>query len=170
MVVCGESGRPHDVLEYLLIRIGSWSEPVSPRVEAFYRRERGRVPTLLSSPEDVDALIDELLAGPVHENMAALYSLDRPAMPSGQADHQLLVGVDRELRVGLVGFMDAGGNVITAGSPGGRLEAVYYCTGEITEFPGPSEIPVGLVRRAAREFLASGGQRPTCVRWQVPAY
>jgi hypothetical protein len=143
---------------------------VSPRVEAYYRREHGKEPILLSSLEDVDALIDELLTGPVHENMATLYSLDRPLMPSGQADHQLLVGVDRELRVGLVGFMDAGGNVITVGPPDGRLEVVYYCTGEITEFPGPSEIPIDLVRRATKEFLTSGGQRPTCVRWQVPEY
>jgi hypothetical protein len=143
---------------------------MNPRAEVFYRRGQGSRPALLSSPEDVDALIDELLTGPVHENLAALYSLDRPLMPSGAADHQLLVGVDRELGVGLVGFMDAGGNVITVGPPDGRTEVIYYSTAEVTEFPGPCEIPVDLVRRAAKEFLASGGQRPTCVRWQVPEY
>jgi hypothetical protein len=143
---------------------------VSPRVEAFYRRDQGKEPALLSSPEEIDAMIDELLTGSVYENMATLYSLDRPLLPSGQPGHQLLAGVDRALRVGLVGFMDADGNVITVGPPDGRDEAVYYCTGEITEFPGPSEIPVDLVRRAAKEFLTSGGQRPTSVQWQVPEY
>lgn len=143
---------------------------MTPRVEAFYRSAQGSDPALLSSPEELDAMIDELLTGPVHENMAALYSLDRPKLPSGAADHQLLVGVDRESKVGLVGFMDADGNVITVGPPDGRDEVVYYSCGEITEFPGPSEVPVDLVRQAAREFLTSGGQRPTCVQWQVPAY
>jgi immunity protein Imm1 of predicted polymorphic toxin system len=143
---------------------------LTPRVEAFYRSAQGSDPALLSSPEELDAMIDELLSGPVHENMAALYSLDRPKLPSGAADHQLLVGVDRERGIGLVGFMDADGNVITVGPPDGRDEVVYYSCGEITEFPGPSEVPVDLVRQAAREFLASGGQRPTCVQWQVPAY
>ncbi len=84
---------------------------MNPRAEVFYRRDQGSEPALLSSPEDVDALIDELLTG-----------------------------------------------------------VVCHSTGEFTEFPGPCEIPVGLVRRAVKEFLTSGGQRPTCVRWQVPEY
>lgn len=140
------------------------------RVEAFYRQAQGREPAVLSAPEEIDAMIDELLTGPVHENMAALYSLDRPKLPSGAADHQLLVGVDRERGIGLVGFMDAEGNVITVGPPDGRDEVVYYSCGEITEFPGPSEIPLDQVRQAAKEFLTSGGQRPTSVQWQVPEY
>jgi hypothetical protein len=143
---------------------------VTSRVEVFYRKAQGREPAVFSTPEEIDALIDELLTGPENENMATMYSLARPLLPSGYPDHQLLVGADRELQVGLVGYMDVDGNRVTVGPPDGRTEVVYWCTQEITEFPGPSEIPIELVRQAAKEFLTSGGKRPTCVQWQVPAY
>jgi hypothetical protein len=143
---------------------------VTPRVEVFHRRAQGSEPVRLATPEQIDALIDELLTGSEYENMAALYSLERRKLPSGAADHQLLIGVDRELRIGLVSYFDADGNRITVGPPDGRDEVVYYSCGEITEFPGPSEVSIELVRQAAKEFLTSGGQRPTCVQWQVPAY
>ena len=44
----------------------------------------------------------------------------------------------------------------------------YFIVGNAIEFPDRSKIPIDLVRRAVKEFLASGGQRPTCVQWQVP--
>lgn len=34
------------------------------------------------------------------------------------------------------------------------------------EFLESPEIPVSLVRRAAKQFVLSGGRRPTCIEWQ----
>lgn len=139
------------------------------RAEARYRLEHGDKPELLRTAEDVDALIDALLkesAGPVRENLAQIHSWEREPMPSGYPDHELLVGADRDLQVGLLAFMDADGNVVTSGSPITRTDPVYFIQGQMTEFSAHSEIPIDLVRQAAKEFLTSGGQRPTCVEWQ----
>ena len=139
------------------------------RVEARYRREHGEAPVILSTSEDVEALIDALLTGPSYHNLAQLHSLDRPRLPSGYPDHELLVGVNRDLPVGVLAFMDAeSGNVVTLDSSEGRGEVPYLIMGQLTEFPDHSEVPIELVRQAVKEFLATGGKRPSCVQWQVP--
>lgn len=138
------------------------------RVEARYRLEHVDAPAVLSTPAEVDGLIDSLLASGVSQNLAQLHSMQRPLLPSGYPDHELLVGADGEFRVGVLAFMDSDGNVVTLGSPEGRSEVSYSIMGHATEFPAHSEIPIDMVRRAIKEFLASGGQRPTCVQWQTP--
>ncbi|WP_436998892.1 Imm1 family immunity protein [Streptomyces sp. enrichment culture] len=135
--------------------------------EAYFRREhtKGRI---IITPDDVDSLIDTLLGGSESENMAELHSADRPLLVSGFPDHELLVGVDRELQVGVLGFMDESGNVVSLGGSVGRGKVSYYIVGNATEFPDGSEIPISLIRQAVKEFLVHGGKRPTCVQWQVP--
>ncbi|MGW4390421.1 Imm1 family immunity protein [Streptomyces sp. NPDC004685] len=136
-------------------------------MEAYYRNEHGQSPVVLRSPEDVDNLIDELLVSDPSDNMAALYSLERPLMPAGVPDHELMVGADGDLQVGVLAFMDDG-NFVSLGPDAGRGEVSYFVMGNMTEFPVRSEIPITLVRRAVKEFLSSSGKRPTCVEWQVP--
>lgn len=139
------------------------------RVEARYRREHGREPVVLRTSEDVDALIEALLAGPAYHNLAQLHSLGRPVLPSGYPDHELLVGVDRNLPVGVLAFMDAeSGNLVTCASSEGRGDVSYLIMGQSTEFPDRSEVPIEVVRQAVNEFLVCGGRRPSCVQWQVP--
>lgn len=139
------------------------------RLEARYRREHGKDPVILSTSEDVDALIEALLTGPPYHNLAQLHSLERPLLTAGDPDHELLVGVDRDLPVGVLAFMDAeSGNLVTLGSLEGRGEVSYLIMAQSTEFPDRSEIPIDLVRQAVNEFLVSGGKRPSCVQWQVP--
>lgn len=123
---------------------------------------------MLASSGDVDKLIDGLLAGEEFHNLAQLHSLDRELLPSGYPDHELLVGIDRSVQVGVLEFMDAGGNVVTLGPATGRGEVIYHIAGNPTEFPDRSEVSVELIRQAVKEFVMSGGQRPTCVQWQVP--
>ncbi|WP_442806339.1 Imm1 family immunity protein [Streptomyces sp. NBC_01317] len=135
------------------------------RAEARYRWDHGERPALLHTTEEVDSLIDSLLSGPVYENLAQIHSLERDSMPSGFPDHELLVGVDRDLQVGILTYLDSSGNVVTLGSLG--RSPVYYIQGHMTEFPANSEIPIDLVRRGVKEFLSSGGRRPTCVQWQA---
>jgi hypothetical protein len=45
---------------------------------------------------------------------------------------------------------------------------LYYYMNCDTEYPVDSEIPLDLVRRAAHEFMATGGQRPSAPVWQLP--
>ncbi|MFG3686003.1 Imm1 family immunity protein [Micromonospora sp. NPDC047740] len=140
------------------------------RVEAYYRPQHGDKRELLVAPEDVDELIDSLLAGPIHQNLAELHSLERSTLPSGAPDHELLVGADQSLQVGVLEFMDASGNWTTVGLQEGRTEVRYSCVNHMTEFPAHSEIPIDLIRRAVKEFCLSGGQRPTCVQWENPEF
>jgi hypothetical protein len=140
------------------------------RVEAYYRKEHAEKQVILDTPVGVDAMIGTLLAGPTSQNMAELHCMERPLLPSGFPDHELLVGVDGNLQVGVLEFMDAEGNVVTLGSPEGRGEVSYFIVGNATEFPNRSEIPIDLVHRAVKEFMVSGGQRPMCVQWQVPEF
>ncbi|MFE9832857.1 Imm1 family immunity protein [Streptomyces halstedii] len=142
---------------------------VRARAEARYRVESGDKPEILYAPEDIDAVIDTLLVdqgGPIRETLAQIHSLEREVLPSGYPDHELMVGVDKDLQVGILSFMDGSGNSVTLGAPEGRNDPVYYIQGHMTEFPACSEIPISLVRQAAREFISSGGQRPACVKWQ----
>ncbi|WP_329041395.1 Imm1 family immunity protein [Streptomyces sp. NBC_00178] len=139
------------------------------RAEAQYRYEHGETPRILYSIDDIDSVIDDLLEstqGLMKENLASIYSLDRVLLPAGTPDHELMVGVDRGLGVGLVAFSDAGGNFVSKGSSDTRIDPVYFQHGHLTEFSEHSEVPIPLVRQAAKEFLTSGGLRPTCVRWQ----
>ncbi|MER6557895.1 Imm1 family immunity protein [Streptomyces sp. NPDC001027] len=138
-------------------------------MQAFYRREHGDNPVLLQSATDVDALIDALIASRASENLAALHSMERPLMPAGVPDHELLVGADGDLQVGVLGFMDDG-NFVSLAPSKGRGEVSYSIMGNATEFPDGSEIPIALVRQAVKEFLFSGGQRPACVQWQEPEF
>lgn len=135
------------------------------RAEARYRQEHGKEPALLAGVEDVDAL----LAGSAHHDMAQLHSLERPRLPSGYPDHELLIGVNRNLPVGVLAFMDAeSGNLVTLDASQGRTAVSYSIAGEATEFPDRSEIPISLLRKAVKEFLLSGGKRPECVQWRAP--
>lgn len=136
--------------------------------EVYYRRGHREDPLVLSASDDVDRLIDSLLTGEEFHNLAHLNSLDRERLPSGDPDHELLVGVNRTLPVGVLEFMDASGNVVTLGHEMGRGEVTYHIAGNPTEFPGRAEVPIELIRQAVKEFVTSGGQRPACVRWQVP--
>jgi hypothetical protein len=123
----------------------------APSVEARYRREHGEAPVILTTREDVEALIGALLTGPSYHKLAQVHSMDRPLLPSGYPDHELLVGVNRDLPVGVLAFTDAeSGRVVTLGLSEGHGEVPYLIMGQLTEFPDRSEVPIELVRQAIR--------------------
>jgi Immunity protein Imm1 len=97
-----------------------------PSIEARYRKEHVKEPVKLRTVEDAD-----------------VHSLLRPLLLSGYHDHELMVGVDGSRQVGVLAFMDSGGNVVTLGSPEDyRYEEVAYCEmGHRREFPDNSESP-----------------------------
>ncbi|APE19547.1 hypothetical protein vnz_00030 [Streptomyces venezuelae] len=124
-------------------------------------------PVLVAIEDDVDSLIDALLAGPPFHDAAHLVSRARPMTGLGFPDHELYVGVNRDAQVGaLVLLAPETGFVASVGVLGSQIEVVYHVAGHGTEFPADSEIPLGLVRSAVKEFLHSGGGVPTCVVWK----
>ncbi|MGA4858295.1 MULTISPECIES: Imm1 family immunity protein [Streptomyces] len=138
------------------------------RVKAFYSQQHADNPALLGTERDVDSLIDVLLNGPAWENAAELHSLERDLLPSGFPDHELLVGVNRERRVGVVSYMGEKNFVSLGSYVGAGGDVAYFIAGNPTEFPLSSEIPIECVRGAVKEFLSSGGARPRCIQWQEP--
>ncbi|MFC1419705.1 Imm1 family immunity protein [Streptacidiphilus cavernicola] len=137
------------------------------RATVLYDRAHADALPVIETGEDVDALIDTLLANPPHRNLAEVHSLERELMPSGWPDHELLVGVNAERGVGVLEFMDDG-NYVSLGPDEGNGPVKYCLADNPTEFPGWAEIPVELVRQAVKEFLGSRGRRPTCVEWRIP--
>ena len=138
------------------------------QVEAYFRKGHGDHPVLVGTDEEMDALVDQLLAEPFANSIAALYSLDRPLNPAGVPDHELSLAVNAKAGVG--GLRYQGDGVwFSHGAPSSRDEVFYLYMGNDTDFPHDSEIPIGLLRQAAKEFLNRGGERPTCVTWQTDA-
>ncbi|MCG6498838.1 Imm1 family immunity protein [Kitasatospora sp. A2-31] len=136
-------------------------------IEARYKEGHGKSPAIITTVEGVDELIDDLLAGEdTFSTLAEAYSLDRGPSPSGYPGHQLLVGVKKSLNLGIVSYMDEDGNVSSVGSPETRVKPTYHFMWHMTEFFDHSEVPIPLVRQAVKEFLLSGGRRPSCVEWQ----
>ncbi|MET8542673.1 Imm1 family immunity protein [Kitasatospora sp. NPDC004799] len=139
-----------------------------------FRPDHMESPGHLNSADDVDVLIEELLTGSTYENLAQIIHLSRdgvkPRIPGYNLpelpDHDFQVGVDRDLQVGVLLFIDGTGNFVSAGPPESRNSPVYFIAGHRTEFRDQVEIPIDLVREAVKEFLLSGGQRPTCISWK----
>jgi hypothetical protein len=135
-------------------------------VEAYYLREHGDDPVLLTTAPDADRLVDQLLGQPVENSIAALYHRDRPLLPAGVPDHELYLCVDGDRRVGALMFLDATGNWVSQGDSREEREIRYYLMGNETEVPSDANVPLPLVRQATRDFLTSGGHRPQSIRWQ----
>ncbi|MEV4800427.1 Imm1 family immunity protein [Nonomuraea sp. NPDC049421] len=142
-----------------------------PRAVARYLSEHSKEPMLLSTSQDADTLIDALASAPIDRNLAQIHSLERQSLSSGTPDHELLVGIDSLLAVGILAFMDdEHGNLVTAGPSETRSEPIYCIMGHATEFPAHSEIAIDQVRLALKEFISSGGQCPTSVIWKTAEF
>lgn len=133
-------------------------------VEAYFREHE---PLFLRTPEDANRLVEMMLGAESFEySVAALYALARPHLPSGIVDHEFLVAINAKDGAGGVRFMGDGGTWYSKGEPSKYDEVYYYFMGNDRDFPHDSVIAIDVVRRATKEFLASGGKRPTCVTWQ----
>ncbi|MFE7530318.1 Imm1 family immunity protein [Kitasatospora sp. NPDC057542] len=139
-----------------------------------FRPDHMNSPGHLSSLDDVDVLIEEIIAGSTYENLAQITHLARgcvkPNIPGHDLpelpDHDFQVGVDRELQVAVLLFIDDTGNYVSEGSPDSRSAPVYYLAGHRTEFRDQVEIPIDIAREAVKEFLLTKGRRPTFITWK----
>lgn len=136
-------------------------------VRAFYKNGAG--PTLLTSAADVDALVDAVSAEPFENSVIALYSEARTLLESGVRDHELRIGIDADAKVGSIRYAGddgaARGVWYVPGAPSQREEAFYYYQGHDEGWPQDSEVSIDDVRRAIREFVETGGNRPSSFEW-----
>ena len=129
-------------------------------IEAWYDRNVDRV-TTVTTPVGLDRVLDALAAmdGPT---LAELYT-------DGDPDKSWLeVGLDGDRgSLRYVGDDAPNGAYSKGGTfplpPGG--EVLYYYMNNPREYPADAEIPAEAARKAAHEFLASGGARPSRVAW-----
>lgn len=135
-------------------------------VKAYFKHGHGAAPVRVSTPEEVDALIDALLKEPFDNSVVALYVEGR-LNKAGVPDHELLVAVNADDQVGALNYMGSAGSFFAKGATSKYEEAVYYYMGHDREFPRDSALPLDVVRQAAKEFLASGGERPEGVGWEA---
>lgn len=165
---------PRPSLQPLRHRLAVYgSEPDIWRVMTSVRvlyREGADEWLVITTEQGIDLLIDDLRKPNAGENMARLFSNERPTLPSGFPDHELCIGVSDRMPVGIVSFCDAEGRLVSRGSPESHQDVQYGFCGDVSEFSAGWEIPIAQVREAAKEFLASGGLRPACLEWQVPEY
>ena len=136
-------------------------------VEARYRQEHAENPVILVSPDDIDAVLDALRTDSGCNEVAQLICLGRPVLPVyGFPDHDLCICVDSHRNLGALRWRDIDGLRYSSGPRNAHEAGVYSLMGHLMEFPEHSDVPIDLVRQAAKEFLLSGGDRPTCVEWQ----
>ncbi|MFB9429734.1 Imm1 family immunity protein [Streptoalloteichus tenebrarius] len=150
-------------------------------IEAFYANPRGVSPVLLSTPDELDQLVDDLFSGvPAgHPGGDVARRADHDALlylaggGMGMPDHELRVVVDRSGRVGALSFVadatDVGGTWFSRSTL--RLvepPTLYADCGSLLRFPTNSILALPDVREALHEFQRTGA-RPTCVDWQPAA-
>lgn len=104
--------------------------------------------------------------------------LDLVAVQDGSRIVELLVHDDPARAIFDVGMSGQRGTLyfssatypeghFSRGSGGsGAAPLTYYYMGSDTEFPADAELPIDAVRRAAHEYMATGGERPASVDWQ----
>jgi hypothetical protein len=140
-------------------------------IEAYYRIDKPDQPVIITSPGELDRMIDELLTQPTEYSGATLYVRQRPWSPAGFPDHELYIGVDVDSGHGVLIYSGAKGRG-EAGSyvsrnPAGRrdLRHRYHHFQTEVAVPAGADILLADVRSAAHEFLTNGGERPSCVQW-----
>ena len=123
-------------------------------------------PTVITEPDEVDTFIGDLLEAGYDHSIAKLHIRERPPSAAGFPDHMLRVAVNADDKVGGLAYIGPNAGGFSKGQLSRYDEVVYYYAGHDHEFPRDSEIPLTLVSEAVKEFLVSGGERPTCVQWQ----
>jgi hypothetical protein len=136
---------------------------MSYTVAAYYRKGE---PTVFGDDDGADRFIDEFLEAGFGNSIAELVVRERPRNGAGYPDHLLRVAVDAEDKVGGLHYQGPTAGGFSKGELSKHEDVFYYYVNNDHTFPRDSVISLDLIRRAVKEFRASGGERPTCVEWQ----
>lgn len=115
----------------------------------------------LASREDVDRLLDKMAADTAKHAVPVMAQVARRDA-NGWAILQFGLGP----AAGFVGFMGPSGSAISANGQASADPVMYDYMAHEREVAGTAEIPPEDVRRAVREFVRTGGQRPDGITWQ----
>ena len=119
--------------------------------------------TIVRTPAELDAVLDEVASWKENYNIIELLIADDPVRAI------LDVGIDVEAGRGTLYYAGEGyddGCFTRGGSKSDKDLLLYYYMGSDREFPRDSEIPLATVRKAAHEYMTTGGNRPTGIDWQ----
>ncbi|MFC9688183.1 Imm1 family immunity protein [Kribbella sp. NPDC056951] len=140
---------------------------MSYSAEAYFQNEE---PTIVTSADGVDELIDALLDAGPQRSVAVLAVRGRPTSELGLPDHEFEIAVDSRRQVGGLRYAgshsDESGVWYAVGAQSGPDRLIYAHVGDESPFPADSELPIDVVRAAVKEFLSGGGERPSSVDWQ----
>ncbi|WP_435190930.1 Imm1 family immunity protein [Streptomyces sp. bgisy126] len=137
------------------------------KAEAYYKSEHASAWQEILGPEDVDRVIDFLLSFEKEYHSAAMFrSLKRQMLPSGNPDHQFIVGVNQGNQMGAITFSYGDRDFATVGDRESGDDLFCHVAGHEAFFPENAEIPVTSIRDAVKEFVFSNGELPGCVNWQ----
>lgn len=120
--------------------------------------------TFVQTHEELDAVLEHAMSWgrPVIVQLLIADDLMRAVID---------LGFDRTRDRGVIYFAgdEAPDGVSTQGSESVDPSPIYYYMTSDTEFPATAEIPLAAVRKAAHEYMDTGGARPSGLTWQ-PMY
>lgn len=129
-------------------------------LEAWYDR-KATGPAVVHTPAELGAVLDTVVGWNAPITVQLLIH--------GDPGHAVLdVGLDARTGRGVLYYSgpDAPDACISKGADTTEPPPLYYFTGSDTEFPADAEIPLSEARRAAHEYMNTGGARPTEIEWQ----
>lgn len=139
-------------------------------LEAWYDVRRDD-PAIVRTPAELDAVLDTV-AGWGGRIIVDLFVVDDPSRPNlnvgihGRTGRGALFYADNDAAwFSLETTSETTSETMRSGSNAGE-RVLYYYMNSSTEFPGNCEISVDVVRRAAHEYMTTGGERPTAPTWQ----
>ncbi|MEU4802781.1 Imm1 family immunity protein [Actinosynnema sp. NPDC023587] len=134
----------------------------------YYLFEHDENPIVLTTAEEVDALIDRVRSdSPPQAPILMDVHLSEDPYAQGldigvSGGHGVVRYSGRNWPRGVVSVND--------GEPADGKERSYFYMGHWRGFPANSEIPLDLVRAAVKEFMATDGARPECICWQATSW
>lgn len=133
-------------------------------LHAYFLPEHREQPAVARTAEEVNAIIDELLAQDYDSSMATMVIAEQ--RDADEYIAELSIGVDPDRGVGSAQYATPDGAWFTKGQPSTHPEVLYCYFGNEREFPHDSEIPLSELRTVVATFLATGGRRTGSVSWQ----
>lgn len=140
---------------------------MSYTASAYYRRGHRDNPVHLESPADLDAMIDDLLsdADDGDNSVAAVHINERSLTEHGYPDHELRIAIDAPRQLGALRYMADLQAWYAQGKLNPREQVEYFYTGHDEQWPRDSDLTLDLIRDAVKQFLDTGGSRPTAPDW-----
>lgn len=115
----------------------------------------------LANADDVDRLLDQMAADAAKHDVPVMAEAARR-----DADGWGILQFGLGPAAGFVGFMGPSGSAISSNGQAPADEVVYDYMGHQRDVPAAAEVPPEDVRQAVREFVRTGGERPSGITWR----